>query len=119
MATLEQPQSLPLPTLPSARPIPAALISGLFVVTIFMSAALVFLVEPMVGKLLLPLLGGAPAVWNTSLAFFQVALLLGYAYAHILQRLPSVRLQVIFHGIVLCMAGLSLPLHISQAFGEP
>ncbi len=92
---------------------------ALFPATIFASAALVFLVEPMVGKLLLPLLGGAPAVWNTALAFFQVALLLGYAYAHLLQRLPSLRLQVLVHGIVLCLAGLSLPLHISGALGEP
>jgi hypothetical protein len=51
----------------------------------------VFLVEPMVAKLVLPLLGGSPAVWNTSLAFFQIALLVGYGYAHLLQRLPSVR----------------------------
>lgn len=94
-------------------------ISPLFTLTIFMSAALVFLVEPIVGKLLLPLLGGAPAVWNTSLAFFQVTLLLGYAYAHVLQRLPSLRWQVITHGAVLALAALSLPLHIATALGDP
>ena len=93
--------------------------SPLFTLTIFMSAALVFLVEPMVGKLLLPLLGGAPAVWNTSLAFFQVTLLLGYAYAHLLQRLPSLRFQVILHACVLGLAALSLPLHITSALGDP
>jgi hypothetical protein len=91
----------------------------LFAVTVFVSAGLVFLVEPMIGKLLLPLLGGAPAVWNTSLAFFQVALLLGYAYAHLLQRLPSFRMQVGVHGIVLLLAALTLPLHISRVFGDP
>lgn len=91
----------------------------LFAVTVFVSAGLVFLVEPMIGKLLLPLLGGAPAVWNTSLAFFQVALLIGYAYAHLLQRLPSFKMQVGVHGVVLLLAALTLPLHISQVFGNP
>ena len=54
----------------------------LFAATLFVSAFLLFLVQPMVGKLLLPLLGGTPAVWNTCLVFFQAALLAGYAYAH-------------------------------------
>ncbi len=52
-------------------------VSGVASCAVFMSAALVFLVEPMMGKLILPLLGGSPAVWNTSLAFFQAALLVG------------------------------------------
>ncbi len=91
----------------------------LFPATVFFSAALVFLVEPMVGKLLLPLMGGAPAVWNTALAFFQIALLAGYAYAHVLQRVPSLRLQVVVHGVVLCLAGLSLPLRITAMLGAP
>ena len=52
-----------------------------FAAVAFASAALVFLVEPMMARLILPRLGGSPAVWNTSLAFFQAALLLGYAYA--------------------------------------
>ena len=97
----------------------ARLAPFLFPVTVFASAALVFLVEPMIGKLLLPLLGGAPAVWNTALAFFQAALLLGYAYAHLLQRLPGMRRQVLVHGVVLCLAGLSLPLHIATVLGLP
>ncbi|MBP2159661.1 MULTISPECIES: spermidine synthase [Asticcacaulis] len=93
--------------------------SPLFAVTVFTSALLVFFVQPMVGKLLLPLLGGAPAVWNTSMAFFQAALLLGYGYAHLLQRLKSFRIQVILHGVLLGLAALSLPLGISNAFGLP
>ena len=68
---------------------------ALFVLTVFTSAALVFLVQPMVAKLVLPLLGGSPSVWNTSMAFFQIALLAGYFYAHLLQRLRSVRAQAI------------------------
>ena len=85
----------------------------------FFSAALVFMVEPMVARLVLPTLGGSPAVWNTSLAFFQLALLLGYAYAHALQRIASIRGQVLAHGLVLLAAALVLPLKISQALGEP
>lgn len=97
----------------------AAFAPGLFAVTAFFSAALVFMVEPMIAKLVLPTLGGSPAVWNTSLAFFQAALLLGYAYAHLLQRIGSVRLQTLMHGVVLVAAGLVLPLRVTQALGEP
>ena len=53
----------------------------LFTATTFLGALLLFLVQPMVGRLLLPLLGGAPAVWNTALVFYQAMLLAGYAYA--------------------------------------
>jgi spermidine synthase len=92
---------------------------GLFSAAVFASAALVFLVEPMIAKLVLPTLGGSPAVWNTSLAFFQAALLAGYAYAHVLQRVGSVRLQTLIHGGVLIAAALVLPLRISHLLGEP
>ena len=56
--------------------------AALFFVTVVLSAGLLFVVQPMVGKMLLPLLGGVPAVWNTCLVFFQSALLIGYGYAH-------------------------------------
>jgi len=107
--------------LPAAPPRAAAVaVPGLFAGAVFMSAALVFLVEPMMGKLILPLLGGSPAVWNTSLAFFQAALLVGYAYAHGLQRLaPSVRMQAVLHVAVLLAAALTLPLKLSAVMGEP
>jgi SAM-dependent methyltransferase len=91
----------------------------MFPVTVFASAALVFLVEPMVAKLVLPLLGGSPSVWNTSLAFFQAALLVGYAYAHALQRLRSVRAQALVHGAALLLAALALPLRVNELFGPP
>ena len=54
----------------------------LFAVTLFVSASLLFMVQPMVGKMILPLLGGSPAVWNACMVFFQALLLLGYLYAH-------------------------------------
>jgi spermidine synthase len=92
---------------------------GLFAGVIFSSAALVFLVEPMIAKLVLPLLGGSPAVWNTSLAFFQAALLVGYAYAHLLQRIRSVRRQALIHIVVLLAAGAVLPLRVSRVLGDP
>ena len=66
----------------------------LFAVAIFTSASLVFVVQPMVTKLVLPMLGGSPAVWNTAMVFFQTALLAGYGYAHALQRVGSIKLQV-------------------------
>lgn len=91
----------------------------LFVIAVFTSAALVFMVQPMVAKLVLPLLGGSPAVWNTSMAFFQFALLVGYGYAHFLQKLPTVRRQIIVHIAALCLAALVLPLRISGLLGEP
>ena len=103
------------PPAPRAVSVPAAL----FAVTVFASAALVFLVEPMAAKLVLPRLGGSPSVWNTSLAFFQVALLAGYGYAHLLQHLRSLRAQALTHGAVLLLAALALPLRINELIGPP
>ena len=68
-----------------AAPRPSGLAAPVFAITAFFSAALVFMVEPMMARLVLPVLGGSAAVWNTSLAFFQAALLVGYVYAHLLQ----------------------------------
>ncbi len=92
----------------------------LFGLAVFSGAALVFLVEPMVAKLVLPLLGGSPNVWNTSLAFFQAALLAGYGYAHLLQKIPSVRRQGLVHLAVLLLAAAVLtPMKITGLLGEP
>jgi hypothetical protein len=73
----------------------------LFAVTLFVSAFLLFLVQPMIGKMILPKLGGTPQVWNTCMLFFQTVLLAGYAYTHNLStRLPT-RRQLVVHGILL------------------
>ena len=91
----------------------------LFAVAIFTSASLVFVVQPMVTKLVLPMLGGSPSVWNTSMVFFQTALLAGYAYAHALQRLKSLRTQLGVHLALLALAALFLPLQINGLLGDP
>lgn len=82
----------------------------LYTAATFVSALLLFMVQPMAGKMLLPLLGGTPAVWTTSMLFFQTVLLAGYAYAHVLSRLRGARLQVIGHVVLLAAAGLLLPI---------
>ena len=86
----------------------------LFGVTMFLSATLLFLVQPMVGKLTLPLLGGTPAVWNTCMVFFQALLLLGYYYAHkttssfTLRRQVAVHLGVIGAAVAVLLGGALL-----------
>ena len=92
---------------------------ALFALAIFTSAALVFVVQPMITKLVLPQLGGSAAVWNTAMVFFQAALLLGYGYAHALQRVKSLRIQLIVHLVLLAIAALALPLHVTGLLGEP
>src|SRR5688572_17352986 len=89
----------------------------LFAATMFLSAALLFVVQPMTGKQLLPLCGGTPAVWNTCLVFFQAALLLGYLYAHGLGRLPVGR-QLVVHAVVLA-AGFGLVVAFGRLKPDP
>jgi len=91
----------------------------LFALAIFTSAALVFVVQPMVTKLILPMLGGSPSVWNTAMVFFQAALLAGYAYAHALQRVKAMKVQVGIHLGLLLLAALFLPLKINGLLGDP
>src|ERR1700747_1974749 len=83
----------------------------LFAPTIFLSAFLLFCCEPMVGKMMLPLLGGAAAVWITCLLFFQLMLLTGYGYAHALERYASVKSQIIVHAAMMLLAAAFLPIH--------
>ena len=69
-----------------------------------LSAFLLFTVQPLVGRLLLPAYGGAPAVWATVLAFFQVVLLGGYAYAHVVATRLSPNRGAALHLAILCAA---------------
>jgi hypothetical protein len=79
-----------------------------FAVTLFVSAFLLFLVQPMVGKMVLPLLGGAPAAWATCMVFFQALLLAGYAYAHAATRRLGGRRQALLHLAVLAVPLIAL-----------
>lgn len=91
---------------------PAALRRGigpLFVVAILLGSFLLFLVQPMIARMALPRLGGAPAVWNSAMLVYQALLLGGYAYAHWLGRVP-VRRQAMIHLAVLALAALWLPI---------
>lgn len=103
----------------AAPPVADRLTPWLFAVAIFTSAALVFVVQPMVTRLVLPMLGGSPAVWNTAMVFFQTALLAGYAYAHLLQKVGSMRVQLGVHLALLLAAAVTLPLSISGVTGDP
>ena len=99
-----------------ARPSTGALLA-VFTAAVFLSAFLLFLVQPMFGKMVLPLLGGSPAVWNTCMLFFQAALLGGYLYAHLSSRL-TVRRQAALHLVLLALAALALPLSLRGAAPE-
>src|SRR5438094_4847238 len=91
--------------------------SRLFACAIFFSATLLFMVQPLEGKILLPVLGGSPAVWSTCIVFFQAVLLLGYLYAHALSTRVPRRWQGAIHVCVLIVASLLLPMPIE--IGEP
>jgi hypothetical protein len=92
---------------------------ALFSLTALTSAFLLFWVEPLFAKMVLPLLGGSPAVWNTCLMFFQAMLLLGYLYAHVSSRYLDPRRQAIAHVGLLALALLSLPVVIPSAWTPP
>lgn len=89
----------------------------LFTIAIFLSATLLFLIQPMVGKLILPLLGGSPSVWNTVMLFFQGMLLAGYGYAHVLSRIKSLRTQLLIHAAVMFGAAMLLPIGLPRGPG--
>lgn len=86
-----------------------------FTAAIFTSAFLLFLVQPMFSRMVLPLLGGTPAVWNTCMLFFQAALLGGYLYAHVGARTLGVRRQAAVHLVLLAAAALLLPISVAGA----
>src|SRR5262245_14145768 len=90
-----------------------------FTAAIFVSAALLFVVQPMFTKMVLPRLGGAPSVWSVAIVFFQGALLAGYAYAHLLTRLAPGRTSVLIHLAVMVAACFALPLSIAAGWGRP
>lgn len=87
----------------------------LFSATLLLGSALLFLVEPMVAKMLLPKLGGAPAVWNSCVVFYQAALLGGYLYAHFVSARLHFLTQVALHGLLLTLAAFVLPIQLTSS----
>ena len=84
--------------------------SVLFAVTIFTSAFLLFQVQPLLAKFILPWFGGTPAVWTMCMLVFQMLLFGGYAYAHLLSCIKSVSRQACIHAALLAVAALTLPI---------
>lgn len=97
------------------RSAPAAVLLPTFGLTLFLSATLLFMVQPMIGKMILPVFGGTAAVWNTCMLFFQAVLLLGYSYAHFSTVWLGVRKQAALHLVVLLVPLLALPIVVSMA----
>jgi hypothetical protein len=87
------------------------LVLPLCTAALFLSALILFTIQPMFTKMILPLMGGTPAVWNTAVMFFQAMLLAGYLYAHLLSRWRGVRKQARVHIAVLAVGFLFLPIH--------
>src|SRR5262249_37412037 len=92
---------------------------AVYTAAIFLSAALLFAVQPLFAKMVLPRLGGSPSVWSVAMVFFQAVLLGGYAYAHVLTRTLPGRVAVIVHLLLLIVATFALPLAIAAGWGRP
>jgi hypothetical protein len=95
------------------------LILPLYAGTLFLSAFLLFSVQPMFTKMVLPRLGGSPTVWNTAMVFFQATLLAGYLYAHLSSRWLGIRAQQVVHGALLLSAFVFLPIAIAESAEPP
>src|SRR5947209_4681924 len=90
-----------------------------YTAAIFVSALLLFSVQPLFTKMVLPRLGGSPAVWSVAMVFFQSLLLAGYAYAHYLTKASNRIVPVVVHLALLAVALVTLPLSIHSGWGEP
>ena len=88
----------------------------IYAATIFLSSFLLFLVQPLIARLILPWFGGSAAVWTTCMLFFQALLLAGYAYAHLLMKLPRSKLQSVVHVALLAAAVAALPIAPAEAW---
>src|SRR3954469_15614571 len=88
----------------------------LYALTILVSAFLLFQVQPVIAKIILPWFGGSAAVWTTCLLFFQMVLLLGYLYAHAVVRYLRPRMQMILHCSLLAISAITLPIYPKLAW---
>ena len=92
---------------------------AVFTATLSLSAALLFGIQPMFTKMVLPRLGGSPSVWSVAMVFFQTALLAGYLYAHLSTRYLRFGWAVSVHLCLLAAAFVSLPIGVAVGFGRP
>jgi hypothetical protein len=90
----------------------------LFAFSLFISALLLFWIEPMYAKMILPLLGGSPSVWSVCLVFYQAVLLLGYLYAHLITKRFGMRQQVVVHLSLLWLTLITLPIAIPEGWTQ-
>ena len=112
--------SLPMPSATEQTSVSRnRLILVIYTAAIFTSALLLFSVQPLFTKMVLPRLGGSPAVWSVAMVFFQSLLLGGYAYAHYLMQIRNRMVPVAVHLVLLVIALLTLPLGIANGWGEP
>ena len=120
-ATLPHPtiESDTSPTSAQTTPPSDGLVLPLFMATIFLSSLLVFSVQPLFTKMVLPLLGGSPGVWNTAMLFFQMVLLAGYGYAHLTTRLLGVKWQAWLHVSIMALVLIVLPIGVAQGWTPP
>lgn len=93
-------------------------LGALFAVTLLLNALLLFLVQPMIARMLLPYLGGTPAVWNTCMVFFQTLLLAGYAYSHLITQRLGFKPQILLHCGLLALAATVFPLEIPESLTQ-
>jgi hypothetical protein len=98
---------------------PLALVLPVFGLTLFLSALLLFTVQPMFTKMVLPKLGGAPSVWSVAMVAFQAFLFIGYVYSHLLSRALRPASAALLHLTILALVTLMLPLGITSVFGAP
>lgn len=96
-----------------------ASVLAIFTATLFLSALLLFSVQPMFAKMVLPQLGGSPSVWAVSTCFFQAVLLLGYCYAHVLNRFVAPHVAPLVHLCVLAVAYIAMPIGLPTGASEP
>lgn len=92
---------------------------ALFTMTMFVSATLLFLIQPMFARMILPMLGGSPGVWNTAVVFYQTVLLIGYLAAHVMTTWLSVRRQIMLYSILLVLPFLVLPIGVPAGWIPP
>jgi hypothetical protein len=85
----------------------------LFAAVLFLNALLIFWVQPLFAKMVLPLLGGSPSVWTTCMLFFQAALLAGYAYGHAGIRALGIRRHAMVHAVLVWLPLLLLPIVVN------